>query len=49
MFRILRGTGNEFVLGITELEMLREKMVNCEYNLHIFKEGLDEFCVASGK
>lgn len=40
-----------FVLEITELEVLREKMLNCEYNLQIFicKEGLDEFCIASRK
>lgn len=47
MFRMLRRTGSDSALGTTELEMLREKMLNCEYNLQIFKGGLDEFSVAS--
>lgn len=48
MFRILRGAGSDSALGTTELGTLREKMLNCKYNLQIFKEGLDEFSVVQG-
>lgn len=47
MFRISRRTGSDSALGTTELGVLREKMLNWKYNLQFFKEGLDEFSVAS--
>lgn len=48
MFRIFRVNGNDFVLEISELDVLREKrlIVNTVYRS---SKRLDEFCMDSRK